>query len=496
MKIIIFLLIIQSLTETTFPYFPENIGYPPNDSNYIEASPVISADGKTIYFTSDRPAGVGLQDIWFSKFENGRWTKPENLGPPVNSPTSDGVMCLTSDELVMYFASHRKPSFGNADIFMCKKINGKWQEVKNLGSKVNSAYFESYPSIAPDGKRLFFVSNRPGGFGENDIYVTTFTENEWSEPINLGPNVNSPYNEIFPYMLWDGVTLFFASNREGKYRLYKTILQDDGSFSPCERVDFIPTTFENVFSFSIPASGEYAYLTIGDEKGNYDIYKVRLPENMRPKKAVVMIEGMVTDRIDGKPIKGAQVIIENLTTGEVFSSTITDSTGKYKFALPAGFLYGVTITAEGYLFSSTHLDLTHQESYEELLEASKLSPVKKGEKIVLRNIFFDFNKATLRKESILELNRVVEIMKKYPSIIVEIAGHTDDIGSDEYNMKLSIERANAVVNYLITHGIESKRLIAKGYGKTRPLVPNIDEKSRQLNRRVEFKIIEKEDEKD
>ncbi len=470
-------------------YIPENIGYPPNDSNCMDASPIISADGKTIYFTSDRPGGIGNQDIWFSRFENGKWTYPENLGEPVNTITADGIMCFTSDELIMFFASHRKPSQGNADIFMCEKVGGRWQEIKNLGPKVNSNYFESYPSITPDGKKLFFVSNRPGGIGGNDIYFTTATENGWSEPVNLGPNVNSPYDEIFPYMLWDGVTLFFASNRNGEYELYKSTLQDY-EFSPPKKVGFGNRILKNIISFTVPAAGDYAYLTIGKERDKYDIYRVLLPENMKPKKAVVMIEGTVTDRIEGKPISGAKIIIENLNTGEVFSSTITDTTGKYKFALPAGFLYGVTITADGYLFSSTHLDLTSQESYQELLESSKLSPIKKGEKIVLRNIFFDFNKATLRNESILELNRVVEVMNKNPSIIVEIAGHTDDIGSEEFNYELSLRRANAVVNYLIEHGVESKRLIAKGYGKTSPLVPNIDEESRQLNRRVEFKIIE------
>ncbi len=399
-------------------------------------------------------------------------------------------MSLTSDELTMFFASFRKPSYGNADIFICRKTEGKWQELENIGSMVNTKYTETQPSISPNGKKLFFASNRPGGYGDLDIWVTNKTEEGWSEPKNLGPKVNSPKNEITPYILWDGVTIFFSSNRQGKYELLKSVKEDLG-FSSCRKVSFPGAEAKETISFTVPASGDFAYLTMEGSKGSYDIYRFPLPEDMKPKSPVVMIEGVVTERIEEKPIPGARVIIEDLRTGEVYASTVTDSTGSYKFALPSGFFYGVTIEADGYLFSSTHIDLEDQKLHEVLAEASKMSPIKKGEKIILKNIFFDFAKVTLRPESKLELHRVVEIMENHPDLKVEISGHCDDVGTEEFNLKLSKNRAQSVKDCLVENGVDTKRIVAKGYGKSQPLVPNIDEESRQLNRRVEFKILEK-----
>ena len=470
-------------------YSPAHLGFPPNDSNFTDAAPAISADGKTIYFTSDRPGGVGSEDIWFSKLDGGQWSKPENFGEPVNTKTADGVVCFSSDELNMYFASLRKPSIGGADLFVCRKIEGKWQKVENLGPQVNTRYLETHPSISPDGKFLFFTSGRPGGFGGSDIWVSKITEDGWSEPINVGPNINSPQDEVFPYMLWDGVTLYFASKRHGKYELYTSEWQDFG-FSPCRKVSFTDKEIKDIVSFTVSAAGDYAYLTMGKRRTEFDIYKVTLPEHMKPKRPVVMIEGVVTDKTSENPLPGAKVVIENLKTGEVYASTITDSSGSYKFALPSGFFYGVIIEADGYLFSSTNIDLEDQEFHEVLAEASMMALIKKGEKIILKNIFFDFAKATLRPESRLELDRIVKMMEDYLNLKVEISGHCDDIGSEEYNLKLSKDRATAVKGHLVEYGIHAERIVTKGYGKSQPLVPNIDEESRQLNRRVEFKILE------
>ncbi len=461
--------------------------YPVNTSAN-EMTPVISADGKSIYFTSDRKGGMGMEDVWVSRLIGGKWREPVNLSH-INTPFSDGAVSVTADERQMYFASSGRAGFGQSDIFVCYKKDRGWSAPQNLGYPVNTPGWESQPSISADGRYLYFISTRPGGFGGTDIWVSKRTEKGWSEPENLGPGVNSPYDEQSPFIAPDGITLYFASNRPGGfggYDIYRAVKTKDGFTQAQNLGPEINTPYDDI-CFSVPGRGDIIYIA-REEKGNYDIFYMKLPEKMRIERAVTIVAGKLTDKETGKPIKGGKVTIINLETGEKFE-TVTDESGKYKFALPAGGRYSVSIQADGYLFTSTYLDLKDKKSYEELMEKSVLAPIKKGEKIILRNIFFDFDSYELKPESKYELDRLIRIMKEHKSMVVEIAGHTDDIGTEEYNLRLSQKRAEAVKQYLVEHGIEPQRIIAKGYGKSQPLIADTTEEARALNRRVEFKIL-------
>ncbi|RKZ24795.1 hypothetical protein DRQ20_06360, partial [bacterium] len=316
----------------------ENIGYPPN-SPYDEGAPFISADGTVIYFTSDRPGGMGGEDIWFSKLKDGRWGPPINMGSPINTFNADGIFCLTSDERTLYFASFRKPSIGNADIFVVYKKEHGWTTPQNLGRPLNSEGWESYPTISPDGKVLFFVSSRSGGVGGIDIWFSVKNKDgRWSEPVNPGPPLNSEYDELAPFLHPDGKTLFFSSNRPeglGKFDIYKTVINwEDTSFSEPINIGSPVNSENDDIAFTIPASGDYGYFVrtvkSKDGKFHFDIFRVVLPEAIRPVRPVTMVKGVIKDKSTGKPVSGAKVIIENLETGEIFAETYTDSMGEYK----------------------------------------------------------------------------------------------------------------------------------------------------------------------
>jgi outer membrane protein OmpA-like peptidoglycan-associated protein len=301
---------------------------------------------------------------------------------------------------------------------------------------VNTPFEEVSPFLSQDGKTLYFSSYGHPGYGGFDIFKSVFENGKWSVPVNLGSPLNTPGNDRY---------------------------------------------------FTIGGSGELGYFA-SDRGGNLDLYEMEIPEDMRPQPTVV-VSGIVTNA-KGNPV-GAYVMVEDLNTGELIAVSKSNSvTGKYLVVLPAGKSYSVSANKEGYFFYSQRFDVPMTSKFEEVTNSISLKPIEKGANVVLNNIFFETGKATLSAQSTLELKKAIDLMKQNPSMIIEVGGHTDNVGDDATNIKLSTDRAKAVVAYLVKGGIPTQRLQAKGYGKSKPIASNETKEGKQMNRRTEFFILD------
>ena len=476
------------------------------NSVYNELKPLVTPDGKTLLFSRQfHPGNTGgvedPEDIWFSQWneEKGEWMEAVNMGGPLNTQGPNYISSITPDgntviitlgnrytrngkmkagvsvstrtsegwtkpvpfEIIneinlaekanYYLANNREvllmsvegdPTFGSRDLYVSFLLDdGRWSEPQNLGSDINTALIEASPFLAPDDKTLYFSSDGYTGYGKKDIYVTRRLDDtwtSWSEPENLGPQINSPEEDAF---------------------------------------------------FNIPPTGEYGYFSRNFTENNSDIFRFELPKEHQPD-AVITVRGVVYNTKTRRPMQ-ARIFYESLPDGKEIGMIQSDPlTGEYQIILPTGKLYGYLAEAAGFVAINANIDLKDTEVYGELTKDLFLVPIEKGAVVRLNNIFFDFDKYVLKEESFPELNRMVEMMKESEELRISVEGHTDNIGTQQYNMVLSERRAQAVVDYLVRNGISADRLVAKGYGKSRPIVSNDDEiDGRELNRRVEFKIL-------
>ncbi len=483
-------------------------------------SPVISADGRVMVFVSTRKGGKGREDIWITTRTGDKWSEPINL-KSLNTRSSEGVSGISADNrmLILAYNSKYNPSpkekrggiregYGSMDIFFSERIGSgwdRWGRPKNAGKPPNSRYWDAQATISPDGKYLFFSSSRKGGYGGLDIWMCVRKEDgTWSKPINLGPNVNTPGNEISPFIHSDGKTLYFASNgwpSFGGYDIFVSKRIGENQWTKAENLGIPYNTQEDDIFFSIPASADWIYFSRVDSVDVktgvkiYHIYRASIPprDSLTEKQKKVMpepvnlVRGRVFDAKTKEPLK-AKITIEDLSGDRVWFSSYTDDRGEFVVVLPSERFYGLTAEPLDTLhaFQSFNFDLKGLKHYQEKFLEIPLQPIEKGAKFVLNNIFFDFNSAELKPESKLELDRLVKFLKKHRSINITIAGHTDIIGTEEYNQKLSEKRAKAVADYLISKGINPRRLKVVGYGSKRPIAPNDTPEGRAKNRRVEI----------
>ena len=503
------------------------------NSKYDDFAPTITADGKTIYFTTRRPSTNSKiyaetkdfgDDIMYSKLEAGSWSKPVVMPQPIDSKDDEGAASISADGQTVYYSlCRRTDGLGDCDIYFSELHGNTWSTPHNLGRELNSPQWDAQPSISPDGLTIYFSSRRIGSIdGSEDIWVAyKGTDGVWGRPVNLGATINTSSSERSPFIAADGKTLYFSSNGRpgfGGHDLFMTRKQDDGSWSePIDLGSPINSSGDDEF-MTIPAKGDKIYYASQRDslKGSLDIYQAILPKNMRPL-AVTLITGIVFDKDTKKPL-GAKIEVTDLGKDQIQAMYNSNSeTGKFDLTLPPGKNYGITATAQHYAFFSTNYSIPDSAEYKELkyqialtrIEADSPAIVintpqdtssrtghnpihKTGDQdttvIPLNNIFFDFNKATLRPESVTELRHIITFLHQYPKLKIEISGHTDSIGTDQANRKLSQERADAVREYLASHGINGVRVTAKGYGATKPVAPNSSEEGRQRNRRTEFRI--------
>jgi len=497
---------INVLPDLTFDSQPENLGYSIN-TQYAEALPVIAPDGKSIYFVrknSPENADASLgdnDDIWFSKQDDkGAWTPAVNPGYPLNNQFHNFVCSVTPDGNTLLLGNQyfRDGSMGGG-VSISQAGKKGWsfpQNLKIADFKNKDKFMEI--SLSNDGKSLFMTIETDDSYGGRDVYVS-FRKDEvnWTKPLNLGAPINSAGDEMSPFLASHGRTLYFATTGRsgfGNYDVFMAKRQDSTWTNWGEPVNLgegLNSPGKDAY-YRIPASGDYAYyVSSKNSVGETDIFKIKLPKEVRPD-PVVLVYGTVYNKKTNKFIGGADVQYEILPSGEEAGIASSDpANGSYKIVLPYGKFYGIMAKAEGYISQSDNLDLTQVAEYREIQKDLYLAPVEVGEIVRLNNIFFDYDKATLRPESFPELDRVVDFLKTSPKVEIELSGHTDDRGSDNYNLTLSQNRAKAVVDYFISKGIASARLIAKGYGETKPVATNETDEGRQLNRRVQFEILKK-----
>lgn len=481
----------------------KNLG-PSVNTKFSEYVPVVNADESVMYFTSRRPSTTEgkmdidnkyFEDIYMSNFEGGEWKSPKNIGSPINDDDHDACIGISPDAQRLFIYRSKSARAASGNILMSTLDGNQWRKPKKLGSNINSKKgWESSMCLTPDGKRLYFSSDRPGGFGGVDIYFSELnSEGEWGTPINVGSPINTPDNEDAPFMHFDGKTLFFSSDGHktiGGYDIFTSTYQADSlKWTKPLNIGYPVSTADDDAYFVYSANGSKGYFSAHrkDSYGEKDIYVVHRP-NADPN--MIVLAGRVLDRETQEPIF-ATVTITNLETQKVIGVFNTNKlTGKYVLALNFGVNHSVAIQADGYIFNSENVNVPNNEFKFQHNQDFYMDKVKAGAKTTLNNLFFDFEKSNLRPQSITELDQMYELLMSNPNWLVEISGHTDSIGPAEYNMGLSKERALAVVNYLIGKGVKSNSLVAIGYGETKPVATNGTEEGRQQNRRTDLTIKE------
>lgn len=460
-------------------FSPKNLGDAINTEK-DEYLPCLTADISELLFTRRDKA----EDFFISYNKNGQWSKAEKLPSLLNSNYNEGAGSLSPDGRYIYFTRcGAEDGLGSCDIYVSEKIGGQWQEPKNLGSNVNSSAWDSQPCIASDGRTLFFVSNRKDGLGKSDIYYTYLQDNgQWTKAKNCGKNINTAGNEMSPFVHQSNSVIYFASDEHigmGGFDLFYSKIEN-GKFQPATNLGYPINTSKDENSLTLSAQGDYAIYA-----SDLDLYEFTMPQSIRPL-AASYIKGIVLDKETNQPLS-AKLQIKNLKNARLAHESISDKkTGEFLICLAEGEEYAFSISCENYLFYSENFS-TDQENQEKQVF---LTPIKTGESLVLNNIFFETNSHTLLPTSHAELNTVIELLQNNPSIKLLVEGHTDNVGNAEHNIKLSQQRAEAIVNYLTEKGIEPSRLKAKGYGFSKPIADNNTEEGRAMNRRTEIKIIE------
>ncbi len=482
----------------------QNLGSNIN-SDWDEYLAAITADDGEIVFTVKRPRDqqtvcafcLNEEDLYASRKDaGGEWLSREALGSPVKSGYNEGAQCLSPDgKYLLYTMCDADFGMGSCDLYWAKRIGDRWSRPRNFGAPVNTNAWESQPTMAADGMTVYFASSRSGGFGGMDIWKTTMTaEGEFSIPENLGPAINTPGDDAAPFIHSDGRTLYFASNGRvgmGGYDLYYATLQPDGSWSEPRNMGYPINSPADEINIFINASGTMAYIS-SDKDGGYgglDLYSFVLDDALRPN-PVTYIKGYVRDAFTGDPL-AARLEMVDLNTKQLLASTTSDAqTGSYLACVHTGSNVLLNVSHPDYPFYSENFQV--EKSYDELSPYMKdilLQPTDVGTVVTLKNVFFDFDRTELKPESFVELDKLVEYLRKNAGLRIEIGGHTDDQGTDEYNDRLSENRAKSVYDYLVGKGIPADRLQYKGYGKRMPVAGNDTEEGRAANRRTEFKII-------
>ncbi len=471
----------------------------PVNTGNDEYFPSLSVDGSVLSFTRQVKVIIegtrlpGKEDLLYVDLMPDGYTDPKFFPPPINSDGNEGTQCLSQDGRIMFFtACNRQDSKGGCDLYYCVKSGDKWSDPVNLGYPVNTRYWESTPFLAADGKHLYFSSNRPGGVGGMDLWVSTLQpDRSWSAPGNLGSPVNTRMNELSPFLLADGKTLFFASNGHpgmGGFDLYRDDLSAIKGASAPQNLGSGINTWKDEDALTINAlTGIGLFASNRDSVSGKDIYQVDL-QRFIPSGPVFVLSGKVLDRGTGMPV-GAR--IEMQPHGDSLISRVDSDpvTGTFLMGIPEKPSYRIGVWAEGYLpYSELYIQESRKGDSGEM-RTIYLDAIRQGASIILHNIFFTIDSYELLPESFNDLTDILNLFRQNPGIVVEIAGFTDNTGTDEHNLILSQHRAESVMNYLINQGIKPVQVRAMGYGSENPVASNDTEEGRGLNRRTEIRII-------
>lgn len=504
--------------------FVDNLGNIVN-SAYGDYYPLVVPEEDMIMFTSARENTTGgkrdkdsfyFEDIYVTYYRDGRWTVPDN-NYDLNSDNHDATAGISSDGLTLFIYK----SAGGNELYECRLSGNEYKDPQKLSKKINDGLKTSSASLTFDKRTLYFSSIRDEGYGGSDIYYTKKDEKDrWDDARNIGAAINTPYDEEGIFVTDDGKTLYFSSNGHstmGGFDIFKSEFVD-GKWSNPVNLGYPINTPDNDVFFTMASSGQRGYYSSkkADGYGSQDLYIITFLGAAKPMinnternliayrarqvfatelepriEQNIILTGVILDAITLEPLQATIEIVDNTKNELIGSFESSSSTGTYLISLRAGFNYGIAVNREDYLFHSENFDIPIDAASRKIKKDIMLKKVAVGSKIVLNNIFFDFDKSTLRPESTAELDRLYQLLVDVPTLKIEISGHTDNIGSASYNQKLSEERAKAVVDYLLDKGISRDRLTYMGYGFTRPVATNETEEGRQLNRRTEFEVLEK-----
>jgi len=478
-----------------------NIGAGVNSVN-CEFVNAITLDNSEIYYTV-KPENTPNkrfettkrdEDFFYSVKENGKWKNPRPVGEQINSGYNEGAMHLSPDGTFLYFTScGRARGYGSCDLYYAERLNDtSWKKSYNLGPTINTRYWETQPCFAADGKTMYFVSNRPGGKGGADIWKSVKTDkNKWSEPVNSGTRINTPGEEMAPYLHPDGETLYFSSDGHkgmGGSDLFMSRKKSDSTWTEPQNLGAPINNSGDQINIIVDAKGTTAYISSKDSSslGCYDIYSFPLPKKFRPNR-VSYLKGYVYDAKTKKPLKATFELVDFENEETVVASESKEESGSFMVALPTGKEYALHVNREGYMFYSEHFSFIKKEAKARQKDIP-LQPIQLNASEQLNNIFFAFDSDSLIPKSRSELERLLKFMKQNRGLEIEIQGHTDSIGSASYNKELSKRRAERVFEYLAGHSVPEHRMTIKGYGEEQPIAPNDTEEGRARNRRTEIKI--------
>lgn len=484
------------------PFEPQNPGSAIN-TQYSEYSPALTADEKTLIFTRKKPLysiradqTYMHEDFYISHFSDGAWGEAVNLGPPLNTDGNEGAQTITADGKHMYFTACNRPDgLGSCDIYYARLQGGVYSKPVNVGLPLNSHSWDSQPSVSSDGQTIYFTSSRPGNIGQTDIWVATRNDyNNWDKPQNLGSVINTPGRELSPFIHPDNQTLYFASDGHpgmGGLDIFYSRRNEKGEWGEPVNIGYPINTHGDEFGLIVGASGKYAWFA-SDKEGGYgksDLYTFVLYEEARPQ-AVTYMKGIVYDSETEEPLHVVFELTDVQNRQLLISSTSDPHDGSFLVAIPTGKELALNVSKKGYLFFSEHFNyFDAKTAIEPYLRNIPLQPIKDGHSMVLRNIFFTTDSYQLEPSSYPELERLLIMLQQNTDIHIEVSGHTDNTGSFDYNLELSYMRAGSVREYLTDHGILPERISYRGYADTKPVDTNDTEEGRANNRRTEITII-------
>ncbi|NLR56694.1 OmpA family protein [Chitinophaga polysaccharea] len=476
-------------SRQSVPFHPENLGDPVNsvDPEYF---PSLTIDSKTLIFT--RRVNGRNEDFYITTREDHKWSMAQNMGEPINSSFNEGAQNISQDGTMLVFTGCEFPEGkGSCDLYYSEKTATGWTAPKNFGSPINTRDWESQPCLSADKQTLYFARETPDHGA--DIFVSSQQANgQWSVPQRLGPNINTNGRETTPFIHADGQTLYFASDGHPGYGgldIFYSRRQPDGSWGPATNLGYPINTIDEDASLVVEADGKTAYFASdrSDSHGALDIYSFELYPEARPLQTLY-VKGYVYDTLTHARLATSIDVID-LQGGYNIATVKTNDNGDYLAPLPVGKDYALHVNRKGYLFYSDNFSLKDHNPGVPFEKNIPLQPLAANASIVLHNIFFDTKQYSLKPESVTELNKLVKLLQDNPTLTIEIAGYTDNVGTDKDNQVLSENRARAVVHYLTEKGITAGRLTAKGYGEKDPIATNDTEEGKAANRRTVFRII-------
>jgi len=482
--------------ENPVPFEPKNLGPAINTDNdeYVN---VLQMDGNMIMITRrfvnqvNRVTDAYKENLMISnRGAEGEWQTAEPFELKWRLTENMGAAVISADGKELYFsACGWSTGYGSCDLYVSYNHNGEWLEPVNLGKHINTSSWESQPTLTADGNEMFFASNRGGS---SDIYRCVRFNGVWSRPEKLPVGINTSGDEMAPFIYHDGRTLYFSSNKltgMGGADLFLVRRNPDGTWQKPVNLGYPINTKEDEINFIVAADGMTAFISSQREEGygHYDIYSFELDESIRSE-SVTYVDAIVFDKKTGKPLI-AKANFFDPENGELLYSYKSGGDGKFFAVLPSRKSYSVEVTSDNYLFYQASVS---PEGSSELTPFDMRVPLESmgiGNSVSLQNIHFEFGSAVLSPSSKAGINMIANFLNDNPDVVVELAGHTDNVGDAEFNQNLSVDRANVVRNVLISKGISPERMQAAGYGDTRPLVPNDTDENRALNRRTEMKIL-------